>query len=442
VSTQPRKSASPEPTESVETTAAPETKTSPRRSWEHSPAALSTKWKLIWSSILLGCTLLLLGWGLIIPLYLQSYAEDLIGGVINGTVNVGSAAIAADGGIHVYDVSIQLERGEQRQRFIHAERIDIGLSGNPLFNQAVKVNTVHIYQPDISLIRDAAGIWNLQWAFKEGEHDTDISAADEIPEGGVFVHGGRLHLMFAPEDGHWRFHVTDLSGTLRGRNGLVVVEGLHGSAYGGELGGTMDIASLSPLAFDAGISLSDIQLPLLVRGTNLEEESIQGLLHGGLALKRSTEETRGAPLGSGWFQVEEGNIVQFPILTSLLNLITGALPGDAGIDEAYGKFQVTATAFNFTNLKFEGSPASVVGGGWILHDGSNMQLFFTPKPDGGILTGIPLIGDIVGGILALPAEMAAVEVTGAFFDPKTAWVPMGTFQRFLRQVEPPDGDDK
>jgi hypothetical protein len=386
--------------------------------------------------------MLLLGWGFIIPLYLQAYAEELIGDIIDGTVNVGSAAIAADGGIHVYDVSIDLERDGKTQRFLHAERIDLNLSGNLLFSQGVFVESVHVYQPEISLIRDHSGMWNIQSAFRDSGEETETRPpGDDMPAGGVTLHGGRLHLMLA-QGGHWRFHVADLSGTLLGRDGQIVVEGLHGSAYGGEVGGTMEIATLSPLSFDAGISLSDIRLPLLVRGTHLEAESIEGLLHGGLALKRSTEETRGTPLGSGWFQVEEGNIVQFPILTSLLNLLTGALPGDAGIDEAYGKFQVTATAFNFTNLKFEGSPASVVGGGWILHDGSDMQLFFTPKPDGGILTGIPLIGDIVGGILALPAEMAAVEVTGAFFDPKTDWVPMGTFQRFLRQVEPPDGEDK
>jgi AsmA protein len=116
------------------------------------------------SGIVIGVLLLLV---LVVPLFIHvdSFRPDLekkLSAALNRTVHIGKLEASIwSGGAAASDISIADDPAFSKSPFLRASSVQIGVELLPLiFSKQLKVTSVTVEKPEITLLRNAAGKWN------------------------------------------------------------------------------------------------------------------------------------------------------------------------------------------------------------------------------------------------------------------------------------------
>jgi AsmA protein len=119
---------------------------------------------LVISGIIVGVLLLIV---IAVPLFINvdSFRPDLekkISAALNRTVHIGKLdASLLSGGATASDITIEDDPAFNKGPFLKASSVKIGVQLMPLiFSKQLKVTSLTIQQPDITLLKNAAGKWN------------------------------------------------------------------------------------------------------------------------------------------------------------------------------------------------------------------------------------------------------------------------------------------
>ncbi|MDH3592626.1 MAG: AsmA family protein, partial [Planctomycetota bacterium] len=97
-------------------------------------------------------------------------------------------------GVRVNDVAIAALPQEGEGAIVEAARIRIGARLGPLLRRRLEVTSIVIEEPELSLIRDEDGVWNLL-ATVEQDSQRDSENGADVSFERVSIRNGRLHLV-------------------------------------------------------------------------------------------------------------------------------------------------------------------------------------------------------------------------------------------------------
>jgi AsmA protein len=119
---------------------------------------------LVISGIILGVLLLIV---IVVPLFINvdSFRPDLekkISAALNRTVHIGKLdASLLSGGATASDITIEDDPAFNKGPFLKASSVNVGVQLMPLiFSKQLKVTSLTVQKPDITLLKNAAGKWN------------------------------------------------------------------------------------------------------------------------------------------------------------------------------------------------------------------------------------------------------------------------------------------
>ncbi|HEV8184137.1 MAG TPA: AsmA family protein, partial [Candidatus Angelobacter sp.] len=119
---------------------------------------------LVISGIIVGVLLLIV---IVVPLFINvdSFRPDLekkISAALNRTVHIGKLdASLLSGGATASDITIEDDPAFNKGPFLKASSVKIGVQLMPLiFSKQLKVTSLTVQKPDITLLKNAAGKWN------------------------------------------------------------------------------------------------------------------------------------------------------------------------------------------------------------------------------------------------------------------------------------------
>src|SRR6266571_4673913 len=119
---------------------------------------------LVISGIIVGVLLLIV---IVVPLFISvdSFRPDLekkISAALNRTVHIGKLdASLLSGGATASDITIEDDPAFNKGPFLKASSVKVGVQLMPLiFSKQLKVTSLTVQKPDITLLKNAAGKWN------------------------------------------------------------------------------------------------------------------------------------------------------------------------------------------------------------------------------------------------------------------------------------------
>jgi AsmA protein len=153
------------------------------------------------SGIVIGVLLLLV---LVVPLFIHvdSFRPDLekkLSVALNRTVHVGKLEASIwSGGAAANDISIADDPAFSKGPFLRASSVEIGVELMPLiFSKQLKVTSVTVQKPEITLLRNAAGKWNystLGGPAAKGAPEPASKSAPEVSVGKLKIADGTVRV--------------------------------------------------------------------------------------------------------------------------------------------------------------------------------------------------------------------------------------------------------
>lgn len=413
------------------------------------PARYTARRFVVFLAILVGLALVYTGLNeLVIDLGIRKAAQDLIGRALNARVSrIRRVGLSREGALELHGVRVDVAGFEEP--FYTAESVDflleegLGRIAEKGFHalKEVKLRRVDLRRPRLYFVKSPEGGWNVDRAFTRspsrggaaGGSGAEEPPRDYFPREGIFVHQGSIHVVFHREKGpavHWvvddlDFKITKSPGGRLRLSGFDDRPILKGTFSGGQL--TIDLELFDYRKVLEGklqVRLVDADLGVVTRGMKLERP-IRGRLTGMVSLERSLRETKGRLRGSGYFQVAEGDLYDYPMVAAALSILSFTAPKGNKITEAYGRFTLEEDHIVVEQLDFIGTSLSLFGSGECGLNGEELYVCLAPRLPG-TLNPLNFLVNTMGTVL----------LEGSVTDPKGRYTPLAAIQpAFRRYIE-------
>jgi len=370
--------------------------------------------------------------------FLYGFAQDTLNGFATGTVEkIGSIELTPEGNILLRDAVVTHNRRGAKRIFYRAERIEIALDGWPMRGKPVHVMRVDLFHPEMWIVRETDGDWNIVWAVQPSEtadarpapppSSTPPSpppqAPDHPPRGGwprngVHVHHGIIHTTFLCQDGsESRWDITDVNMVItRAAPGLRFGP-FKGRFYGGTMTGEAHVTSYSPFRMNLQATVHGADAGRLAAGRTFKRP-IQGRVDGVLALKSDTEKIGWRPVCAGRVDISDGDLWDLPPFVGVLATLALSEAGDRKLRAAQIEFSVERTHVRIDKMNFLGRPLNLFGEGTMALTGENLDVVLVPRFGKSMDDVLPLVGIPIQWLLDIfKGAFLTIRATGAFWAP-------------------------
>ncbi|MFM2092071.1 MAG: AsmA family [Planctomycetota bacterium] len=214
----------------------------------------------------------------------------------------------------------------------------------------------------------------------------------------------------------FRLHDVSVEPRMEGR--VVRFERLAAQAYGGSVGGWIEI-DLDPgrAEYRGDVTITGVDLALLLRAHGLGGESVGGTVDGRFAFRMPADRPQ-AITGQGVLTVRDGTLVQLSVLA---NVLVGDPNQARGRDRASATVAVAAGRIQVQQARITSPVGLIALRGTVGIDGS-LDLAASSRPRGGVFRPIPLVGDVA---VWATAKLARYAIRGTLAAPELRLNPFG-----------------
>lgn len=375
---------------------------------------------------------------IIVPIVFVIAVPRLVPKLINGNVSVGWARVTITGELVLKDVTVRTRDGNATA-FFKASRLGLDVNFISLAKGEFVFSNLLIDNGKFVLEYNADGKWNFTEFF---EHSTGTPAATKIKFSDFPLEQVRLKestVIFRKINtggASTELTAANLNGTLRKEGGTVFLQDiLEGECAGGKL--TVTDVRITPgdkTSVYFQINADKSRIEELLKATPLRNKGLSGNLTAFLTITRN-EETGFIPAGSGYFDICDANIWQFPFFLSILNVLDFALPGNAAVDEARMKYNISSNSFEITEMAFLSHAISLIGEGSMDLDGKNLDMVFVHRFGKEGFGQLPIFGGAIQGLLDfVQGNINQIEINGTFSEPQVHIVPLKVISKPIMTI--------
>lgn len=227
--------------------------------------------------------------------------------------------------------------------------------------------------------------WDGQAWLKEAKFTTGLEWSHAT---GTIASVGRFHRQVLGINGHFLFDRAtllkqsfhDVSGKfeIRKETPDLLLLGVRGPIFGGDLAGQMRVDFHSGIKFEMNLTASQIDLKQFGKHNLGAKSSLAGPLMGRLYL---TGDGSGIDSleGNGSLDVPNGKILDLPLLIDLLKFLGLRWPDRTLFEEMHALFGIRGRRLAVRRLDLIGNVISLAGKGEVNLDGTEVQLDFYPS---------------------------------------------------------------
>ncbi len=385
--------------------------------------------------------------------------EDQAGQALGAPVSIGRIGLSMQG-LEAREVRIANAPPHQADAFLALQRASITIDWMTLFEDQVEVEEIHLNRPALALYQgeDGAVLLPFKKADKEDKGQGGTEAASGQAESGTALNIGKIHLtdghlVFRDSEGEMlvtivRLQVTttyrsspgggsvgqgeiqipaltlaggitldNLKSPLRIENNVIDLPQITGSAYGGDLKGSMKV-TLAENKADPG----SYALNLDLQGASLRELTAdqQSPKEGTLALKaqvKGTLEEPKDPTGNGYIQIDELSVPGVESFQSLGTLLGLEVLKKGKAEVAKGTFTIHDQLLDFSSLTVDSQGVDINLSGTLSFE-SLLNLKGEAVIEAGAST---LFNDLAGNLLDNERQKMRnipLKISGPVTDPK------------------------
>ena len=185
--------------------------------------------------------------------------------------------------------------------------------------------------------------------------------------------------------------------------------------------------------FIINLDIKDINLHKLIKDTKNKDKKIKGLLSAKAVLNGYTNR-KGSLKGSGWIQVADGYLWEFPVLRGIMDVLFMIPPEYVVLTDAFGNFTVAKSRIYTEDFKMLSKSASLLWTGSVGFD-STLDFNITGRFAEDIIKQISEPGRIKSAILREAGSLIMeVRLTGTTAKPNYQIVPFPLKRIFQEKV--------
>ncbi|MEK7469020.1 MAG: hypothetical protein AAB074_16725 [Planctomycetota bacterium] len=320
--------------------------------------------------------------------------------------------------IRLYGVSLSDRAGR-----VHgtADKVVVGFDRPIVGAGKPAIESLRIYRPDVTLTLEPDGHFDIQGLLKRPPEAPPRSPNPMRLPPTFDIEGGLLHfntpyLMTSFGTIDAPIHV------LADRYEWKIVEA---RAMGGRASLSGFIGRNGEKSWSVQINVADASIREMSRGTKLESKNLEGRLNGFLSLGRGGGEGKGA-IGAGWIDIDEGKLIELPVLLSVFNVLRLSLPGDSLVKSCRTDFRVLDDRLHFDRFYVLTAGICLFGDGDIFLASQDLDLNFMPRLIGELPVGIEDVRDAIHPVTDFLSKnlLVSVAVKGTWTEPKPVPLPV------------------
>lgn len=377
--------------------------------------------------------------------FIYGFAQNCLDYFATGSVeSIGTVQLTVEGNLMLHDAVVTTFHRERRRVFYRAERMEIALDGWPMQDEQVRVSRVDLFHPEIWVVRETGGDWNILWAFlpapkPEGERPQeprpppDVRPVVPVPEpalshpmrggwprNGVHIHDGIIHVVFVRDDGSemvWDIHQVNTSMT-RAEPG-VRFGPMRADFYGGVMLAEGTVPTFNPFHMDLQVSVKGADVGRIAAGQPFIKRPLRGTLDGVVAMTSDQATIGDRPVAAGRIEINNGDLWDLPTFVGILATLALTEVGDRKLEAAHIEFTVERDRVRIDQMDFLGTPLCLFGEGRMDLTGENIDIKMIPLLGQSWNDILPVIGAPVQWLLEIvKGTLIPVRITGAFWAPK------------------------
>lgn len=391
---------------------------------------------VVWVLLPLAGVLALLKWA-VAPVLVRQAVVVAVAARTRGRVEVRGASVGLRE-IELRGVSLHDATGREAGR---AEAVVIRLDRIPFGFGRPGIESLRLVRPDIAVTVEPDGAIDLQRVLSPPPAAAPAAPAESgaPPAAPPPPPSPLLPSSISIEDGTLRLSTPVVSPAFTGLDATIEVESRRfvlRSSAARTLGGRASLAGWLGRNGDPGWALQanveGADVRELKRGTRLESRRLEGRLDGFLSLERGLT---GAALGAGWLDIQDGRLLELPVLLSILNILRFNAPGDAIVHTWRTDFRVLADRLQVERSWVMTDGICLFGDGDILYDGHRLDLDFVPRVGGMPPEGVDSLEDAEQPVADFVRKnlLVNVEVKGTWMSPEAETTPLRVITKPLKE---------
>lgn len=250
----------------------------------------------------------------------------------------------------------------------------------------------------------------------------------EAAEWALYVEGGADNIYI------WGLRLDDFYIDYRMKDRFIDIPVIAAHPYGGIINISSRInLKTEDRPYIINIDIKDLDLHQLVEDTEFKNKKIRGsfaaksILNGYLDKKDSLK-------GSGWLQVSDGYLWEFPVMRGILEVIFMLPPDYVTLTDAFGNFSVYNNRIRTEDFKMLSKTASLLWVGWLGFDGT-LDFNITGRFAEDIVKKTTEPGKIASAILREAGSLIMeIKLGGTLAQPKYQIVPFPVQRIFKEKV--------
>lgn len=364
---------------------------------------------------------------------LYDYAQRILNQFATGTVEkIGKVELTAEGNLILYDaVVLHRHRGKKRT-FYRAPRMEIALDGSILRDPEIYVSRIDLFQPELWVVRETGGDWNVVWGFQPPSGTPPPSGPGEAPapaphpvrsgwpHNGVHVHNGIVHVTFVRDSGaEVTWDITSVHTSMMRAHPGVRFGPMRGEFYGGTFRADATVSSFNPFIIDLQVSVKGADVARLAEGAPFLKHPVSGTLDGVVALTGHEQTIGERPLAAGRIEIRDGNLWDLPAFVGILATLSLTEVGNRRLEAANIEFTVERDRVRIDQMDFLGTPMCLFGDGTMTLTGDELDILLVPQFGKSMNDVFPILGAPLQWLLDIAkGALVPVRITGPFWAPK------------------------
>lgn len=361
------------------------------------------------------------------------YAQEVLNSFATGTVEkIGSVEITVEGNLVLRDAVMTTVHRDRRRVFYRAQRMEVALDGWPLRDEKVYVSRVDLFHPEMWVVRETGGDWNIVQALQRAPADGAPPPGPQAwthpirggwPRNGVHIHDGIVHVTFVRDNGsELTWDIEEVQASLHRAETGIRFGPFTGSFYGGSLVGDATIPSYNPFQMAFQVTVEDADVARIAAGRPFFKKPLHGRMDGVLTLKADRETIGERPIAAGRIEIRDGDLWEVPAFVSVLATLSLTEVGERKLEEARIEFTVERQRVRIDQMDFLGTPLCLFGDGTMDVTGENLDITMVPRIGKSWNDILPIIGAPIQWLSEIvKGALVPVRITGAFWAPELNW---------------------
>ncbi|KAF0243530.1 MAG: hypothetical protein FD180_3314 [Planctomycetota bacterium] len=276
------------------------------------------------------------------------------------------------------------------------------------------IESLRVVRPDVTLTLDPDGHFDLQKLLKRPPEAPPRSPKPMRLPPTFDIEGGLLHFKTA----FLKTTFGTIDAPIHVLPNRYEWKGVQARALGGRASLSGFIGREGEKDWSVQINVADASVSEMSRGTTLESKRLEGRLNGFLSLARGGDAGKGA-IGAGWIDIEQGKLLELPVLLSVFNVLRLGLPGDSVVTACRTDFRVLDDRLHFDRFYLLTAGICLFGDGDILHANHQLELNFIPRLIGELPVGVEDVREAINPATDFFSKnlLLAVVVKGTWTEP-------------------------